>query len=83
MVTVQHSVLTRDERTRKLFENMFENLFLFANKNRTRTLKIFYIENKNRTRTKNIEVKNTVLRIGLTDPLTAIWTKMTVFSYFK
>ena len=54
----------RDERTRKLFENMFANLFLFANKNRTRTWKIFDIENKNRTRTKNIEVKNTVLWVG-------------------
>ena len=82
-MTILFDIQIRDERTRKLFENMFENLFLFANKNRTRTLKIFDIENKNRTRTKNIEVKNTVLRIGLTDPLTAIWTKMTVFSYFK
>ena len=33
--TLIHAI--RDERTRKLFENMFANLFLFANKNRTRT----------------------------------------------
>ena len=45
--------LTRDERTRKLFENMFANLFLFANKNRT--WKNFDIENKNRTRTKTLK----------------------------
>ena len=54
----------RDERTRKLFENMFANIFLFPNKTRTRTWKIFDIENKNRTRTEKIQVKNTVLNIG-------------------
>ena len=47
----------RDERTRKLFENMFaENTniksFDIENKNRTRTKSILNTENENRTRTK-------------------------------
>ena len=41
-----------NERTRKLFVNMFANLFLFANKNRTRTKNILDTANENRTRTK-------------------------------
>ena len=37
-----------------LFENLFANLFLFENENRTRTKKNLIFANKNRTRTKNI-----------------------------
>ena len=37
-----------------LFENLFANLFLFENENRTRTKKFLIFANKNRTRTKNI-----------------------------
>ena len=39
---------------KKFYINLFENLFLFENENRTRTKKILIFANKNRTRTKNI-----------------------------
>ena len=54
------NVGTRDERTRILFGNMFANMFLFSNKNRTRTRKTFNIENKNRTRTEKISNSKTL-----------------------
>ena len=39
---------------KKIYINLFENLFLFENENRTRTKKFLIFANKNRTRTKNI-----------------------------
>ena len=47
-------VQARDERTLSLFENMSANLFLFSNKNRTRTKILLFSANKNITGTKNI-----------------------------
>ena len=41
-------VFARDERTRKSFEKMFTKLFLFSNKNRTRTQNILNTENENK-----------------------------------
>ena len=44
--TVYYKIWTRNERTRELFQNMFANLFLFSNKNRTGTKNISNTEKK-------------------------------------